>query len=218
MYDIRTALLPFLFVFNTELLLINVGPIKAVFVFVIAVIAMMLFAAATQGFFLVRNKIWETVALLLVAFTLFRPGFWLDQIVSPFIPVNPSKVYEFVNDVPENGMMTVVVTGPDYDTGEQTTTTLMVPLGRPLEAAERLRSAGLSVTVEDGLTKIEEPMQGTPFFQSIGSLFDYYGDAPVIMSTIQKKADRMPKELFYIPALILLGFIVISQRRRKTEA
>src|SRR6056300_2038860 len=31
-YDIRTALLPFLFIFNTELLLINVGVVKAFFV------------------------------------------------------------------------------------------------------------------------------------------------------------------------------------------
>ena len=215
MYDIRTALLPFLFVFNTELLLINVSPIKAVFVFIIAVTAMMLFAAATQGFFLVRNKAWETVALLLVAFTLFRPGFWLDRIASPFDPVNPDKVYEFVDDVPAHGMMTVVITGPDYDTGDQTTTTLLVPLGQPKDAAERLRSAGLSVTIEDGLTKIVEPMQGTPFFTNIGNLFDYYGDAPVIMSTIQKRANRMAKEVFYIPALLLLGVIVFAQRRRR---
>jgi hypothetical protein len=112
-------------------------------------------------------------------------------------------------------MMTVVITGPDYDTGDQTTTTLLVPLGQPKDAAERLRSAGLSVTIEDGLTKIVEPMQGTPFFTNIGNLFDYYGDAPVIMSTIQKRANRMAKEVFYIPALLLLGVIVFAQRRRR---
>ncbi|NQU57735.1 MAG: TRAP transporter permease, partial [Rhodospirillales bacterium] len=117
MYDIRTALLPFLFIFNTELLLIDVSPFKAIFVFLIAVMAMMLFAAATQGFFLVKNRVWETVALLLVAFTLFRPGYWLDQIVSPYVPVDPNTVYEFVGEVPDNGVMTVVVSGPDFDTG-----------------------------------------------------------------------------------------------------
>ena len=83
-YDIRTALLPFLFIFNTDLLLIDVSPLKAVFIFIIAVIAMMLFAAATQGFFFVRSKLWETLALLLVAFTLFRPGFWLDYVQATF--------------------------------------------------------------------------------------------------------------------------------------
>ncbi len=80
MYDIRTAALPFLFLFNTELLLIDVGPLKAIFVFLVAVVAMMLFAAATQGYFFARNRIWESVILLLVAFSLFRPGFWLDKL------------------------------------------------------------------------------------------------------------------------------------------
>ncbi|NNF77137.1 MAG: TRAP transporter permease, partial [Rhizobiales bacterium] len=40
-YDIRTALLPFLFIFNTDLLLIDVEPIHAIIVFVVSVIAMM---------------------------------------------------------------------------------------------------------------------------------------------------------------------------------
>ena len=218
MYDIRTALLPFLFIFNTELLLIDVSPVKAVFVFGVAVIAMMLFAAATQGYFFVKNKVWETVALLLVAFTLFRPGYWLDQVASPYDHVDPGSVYEFVGDVPDNGVMTVVVTGPDFDNGELTSTTLLVPLGRRSDAIERLESAGLTVILEDGLAKIDEPMQGTPFFETIGNLFDYYGDVPVVMSTIQKKADRMPKEVFYVPALIVLGFIIVAQRRRRTNA
>jgi TRAP transporter 4TM/12TM fusion protein len=56
-YDIRTALLPFLFIFNTELLLINVGVVKAFFVFGVAVVAMMLFASATQGFMFAKNRV-----------------------------------------------------------------------------------------------------------------------------------------------------------------
>ncbi|MCH8951772.1 MAG: TRAP transporter permease, partial [Proteobacteria bacterium] len=40
MYDIRTALLPFMFVFNTDLLLVDVGPLQAVMVFAVAVVAM----------------------------------------------------------------------------------------------------------------------------------------------------------------------------------
>jgi TRAP-type uncharacterized transport system fused permease subunit len=63
-YDIRTALLPFLFIFNTELLLIDVSVGKAFFVFGVAVVAMMLFASATQGFLFVKNRIWESVVLL----------------------------------------------------------------------------------------------------------------------------------------------------------
>ena len=54
-YDIRTALLPFLFIFNTDLLLIDVGFAKAILVFFISLIAMLLFAAATQGYFIAKS-------------------------------------------------------------------------------------------------------------------------------------------------------------------
>ncbi len=214
-YDIRTALLPFLFIFNTELLLIDVGWAKAIFVFVVAVIAMLLFASATQGFFIVRNRIWESAILLLVAFTLFRPGFWLDQIYPPYNDSEPTKVFEVVGDAPDNGVLTFVVSGPNFDTGKVTSTTLLVPLGDRKEAIERLEGAGLTVNLEDGLARIDEPLPQTPFFEKIGKLFDFYGDDPVVISNVRAEAERMPKEVFYIPALLLLAFVVLMQRRRR---
>lgn len=83
-YSIRTALLPFLFIFNTDLLLINVGPVQAVFVFIVALVAMLLFAAGTMNYFMVRSRIWESSVLLLVAFTLFQPGFFLNRLQAEF--------------------------------------------------------------------------------------------------------------------------------------
>lgn len=214
-YDIRTALLPFLFIFNTELLLINVGWGKAIFIFIIAVIAMMLFAAATQGWFLTKNRIWESLALLLIAFTLFRPGFWLDRVVEPYTSINePTQVFDVATQVPPNGVATFVVKGPDFDTGEETSTTLLVPMGDTAEAKARLEAAGLPVIVEDGMVKIEEPLPGTPFFETVGKMFDFYGDDPVQVDSVQKPNARLPKEVFYIPALLLLGLIWFLQKRR----
>ena len=218
-YDIRTALLPFLFIFNTELLLIDVTWYKAIFVFCIAVIAMMLFASATQGWFITRNRVWESAILLLVAFTLFRPGYWLDQIQPPYNETPPEKVFEVVGSAPENGVLTFVITGPDFDSGKEKSTTILVPTGQRAEAIKRLQAAGLTVNLEDGLAKIEEPFPQTPFFEKIGTLFDYYGDDPVRISTIKADAERWPKEVFYIPALLLLGLVILLQRaRREPEA
>ncbi len=214
-YDIRTALLPFLFIFNTDLLLIDVSLGKAVIVFVIGVIAMMLFASATQGFLLTRNRLWESAVLLLVAFTLFRPGYWLDQFQAPFEKVEPSKVYQIVDDIPQNGVMTIVVSGPDFDTGETTSTTVLIPLNDLPEAERRLQAAGLTVISEDGQMIIEEPFVGTDLFIKIGDMFDYYADQPVVIDHIQQPSDRLPKEIFYIPALIVLAGVLLVQRRRK---
>ncbi|MEM8791474.1 MAG: TRAP transporter permease [Pseudomonadota bacterium] len=216
-YDIRTALLPFLFIFNTELLLIDVSLGKAFFVFGVAVVAMLLFASATQGFFLVRNRAWESVLLLLIAFTLFRPGFFLDQVQPPFREAPPEQVFEVVGAAPDNGVLTFVVSGPDFDTGETTSTTILVPMGRRDEAINRLEAAGLAITLEDGLAKVDEPFPQTPFFEKIGTLFDYYGEEPVQVSTIRSEAERMPKEVFYLPALLLLALVYAMQRRRRAR-
>ena len=217
-YDIRTALLPFLFIFNTELLLIDVSFFKAIFVFVVAVIAMMLFASATQGWLVTRNRLWESVALLLVAFTLFRPGFWLDRVDPPYEEVHPSKIYEVVGSATPDGTLAMVVTGPDFDTGEIASTTILVPMGNQDEAIKRLEDAGLTVLVEDGRALIEEPFPGSPFFETIGKAFDYYGDEPVQVGTIRTERDRIVKEVFYLPALALLALVWVLQRRRARQA
>ncbi len=214
-YDIRTALLPFLFIFNTELLLIDVSWYKAIFVFLIAVVAMMLFAAATQGWFLTKSRIWESAALLLIAFTLFRPGYWLDKIQAPFYSQPSDKTFEVVGSATAGGTATFVVSGPNYNTGEIDQTTLLIPLGEPKEAAERLSGAGLDVRMENGVAIVDEPMIGTPFFPNIGNLFDFYDDnEPVKVAQVLTPASRMPKEIFYLPAFLLLAGVVWLQRRR----
>src|SRR3546814_18399827 len=92
--DVCSSDLPFLFIFNTQLLLIDVTWWQAVIVFVTATLAMLMFTAAMQGYFLARSRIYETIALLLVAFTLFRPGFWLDLAVAPYRWQEPPPLVE----------------------------------------------------------------------------------------------------------------------------
>jgi len=217
-YDIRTALLPFLFIFNTELLLIDVTWYKAIFIFIVAVIAMMLFASATQGWLITRNRIWESALLLLIAFTLFRPGYWLDRVAPPYESVGASELYQVVEDAAENKSLTMVVKGPDFDSGEIATTTIQVPVGEAGDGATRLEAAGLTVNIEEGRAKVDEPFPGTSYFESIGKAFDYYGDEPVEIAEVRKENDRLPKEVFYLPALLLLGLVIWLQRRRHERA
>lgn len=74
MYDIRTAILPFMFLFNTRLLLMDVDSFwEVMWVFLTSLAAMFAFAAATQGYFRRKNRWWETLALLGLSFLLFRP-------------------------------------------------------------------------------------------------------------------------------------------------
>ncbi|MDX2455762.1 TRAP transporter permease, partial [Desulfosarcina sp.] len=111
-YDIRTAVLPFMFIFNTQLLMIGVANwLHLLIVIVAAVAAMLAFAAATQGFFLTKSRIWETVALIVVAFTLFRPGFWWDMAYPPLIEETPAKLEEMVASMDPGSRVRIAVKG-----------------------------------------------------------------------------------------------------------
>jgi len=215
MYDIRTAILPFLFVFNTELLLIDVTLWKGIMVFIVGVIAMLLFASATQNFMFVRNKWWETVALLLIAFTLFRPGFWLDMVQPPFIEYPGAQLMQMVEKTPEGKFLRIRVEGPDLDNPDRVKGTFLnVELKKGKDAADRLAKAGLMTEVKDGKVILQEPMPGTPYFE-LSKQFDFYADKPVVIAKVHEPASRMPKEVFYIPAALLLALVIASQLRRR---
>ena len=214
MYDIRTAILPFLFLFNTELLLIDVTVWKGVFVFFIAVVAMMLFAAATQGYFFARSRIWESLLLLLVVFTLFRPGYWLDRVSAPFELRPGIEVLELASAGAPDAELRATVAGPDFnDPDVGTSTDVTVPLGPAGAGAERLENVGLLLVIGDGKAVLEEPLFGSPF-ESLGRTFDFYADTPVEIVSIALPRDRMPKEVFYLPAILAVVLVILMQRRR----
>ncbi len=217
MYDIRTALLPFLFIFNTELLLIDVSPLKAIIVFAVAVVAMMLFAAATQGYFLARNKIWETVMLLVVAFTLFRPGYWLDQVWPEFETRPGTELVQIADAAQAGSQLRITVEGPDFNDPDKTIKSVLItPIDEAGAGAAQLEAQGILTAQVDGVLAMEEPLFGTPN-EKLGQVFDYYGDAPVVVSQVQVPNERLPKEIFYLPALALLGLVILLQRRRQTK-
>ena len=89
LYDIRTSVIAFLFVFNPELLLFNVETwTHGILIFVMALVAMMAFENFAQGWCLVKNKWYELPFFLMVSFTLFHPG-----AVASLFHIDPSMKY-----------------------------------------------------------------------------------------------------------------------------
>jgi len=79
MYDIRTAILPFMFIFNSDLILHNINSwTQGLLIFAMACMGNFAFASATQGWFVAKNKIYEVPLFLCVTFILMRP----DQIAA----------------------------------------------------------------------------------------------------------------------------------------
>ena len=193
------------------------GFAKAILVFFISLIAMLLFAAATQGYFIAKSRWYESVALLVVAFMLFRPDFLLDQVSEKYMTATGPAAIELIGEAETDKTIRLRISGPDFDTGEARGTTLTIQaINGNAEGA--LSEEGLLVMEEDGKLLMEEPFPGTPHFETIGTEYDFYGDFPVTIEQAQVENERMAKEIFFIPALILLAGIVLIQRPRATQA
>jgi hypothetical protein len=176
---------------------------------VTALAAMITFAAATQGYFISKSRLWETAALLLIAFTLFRPGFWLDQIEPPYRLEEPARIVEVAGSAAADGDIRMMVEGEDLSSGEMVSKTVVLPLGPAGDGAERLMEhAGIEVRDEDGKVLIDNITFGGPAEQAKLD-FDWQ------ITGIEVEADRMPKQLFYIPAILLLAAVYMLQRRRR---
>ncbi len=128
-YSMRTAILPFLFIFNTQLLMIGIdGPWHLVLTVVSATVAMLVFAAATQGFFMVRSRWYESIALLLVTFTLFRPGYFWDMVYPEHEMRPASELSEMVAKAPADARQRFWIEGMTLD-GKEIKKGVLLPLG-----------------------------------------------------------------------------------------
>ena len=215
-YDIRTAILPFIFIFNTDLLLIDVTVLQGVIIFIVAATAMMLFGAATQGFWIVKSRWWETATLLLIAFTLVRPGYWIDQIQEPWSSLAISEAT--LDQANLDGQVRLTIEGPDFDNPDQLTQlVLLIQADSTITLASALDQAGVLARAEQASILLDEPFPGTENFQTM-QRFDFYGDTPVEITDIaMEQTHRLTKEWMYLPALFLLVIVGWSQRTRRSK-
>lgn len=207
-YSMRTAILPFLFIFNTQLLLIGLdGPLHLVLTVAAAMVAMLVFAAATQGFFLVRNRWYETAAMLLICFTLFRPGYWMDMFYPPYDQVTGAAISTAIEQAPARTGKRMWVEGLNLD-GDEVRKGVLLPLGEAGDAKTRLRSAGLTVMNDsEGLMVMAV---------GFGSAAEKLGiEQGFHITAVEVPADRPAKEWLFVPAVALLWWIMAMQRRRR---
>jgi TRAP transporter 4TM/12TM fusion protein len=90
-YDLRTAVIPFMFIFNTDLILYGIDswPL-GILIFTMAVLAAFAFTSALQGFFITKNKWYEVPLFLTAALILFNPG-----VISGLLNLSPGSKYFF---------------------------------------------------------------------------------------------------------------------------
>ncbi|MNH05178.1 hypothetical protein D3C79_644950 [compost metagenome] len=177
-----------------------------VLIFIVATVAMLIFAAATQGWFLARSRWYESVLLLLVAFTLFRPGFWMDMVHDPYSDTAPAQFAQTLGEVEADSTLRLRIQGEDaVGKLRQSTVLLAVPAGADGEA--RLASLGLALYEQDGKTLIDNVTFGSPA-AAAGMEFDQE------ILSVKAPTERWRKELMWLPGFLLFALVVWLQRRR----
>jgi hypothetical protein len=207
-YSLRTAILPFVFIFNPEILLIGITSWFHFFqVIVVSLIAVLLFAAATMNWFIARSRLWESAVLLLVCFTLFRPDWWLDRFYAKSIEVPASQLLTRVEQAPSDQRLVMVVEGTNVE-GETVRKTISLPLGDPKEPRLRLRAVGLGVAPAGDKVTITNVAFGS-YAKRVGL------DVGYEVLAILEPAPR-PSTLWPIGGgLLLAGLIVFLQWPRR---
>ncbi|MBM9606632.1 TRAP transporter permease [Desulfopila inferna] len=209
-YDIRTAILPFIFIFNTEILMIGIGsPLHLIIVIAASVMAMLVFAAATQRYMLTKNRLWETAALLFVAFLLLRPGFFWDRAYPEFIDESAMNMAEIVGEMAPGSQLRIMVTGEDFH-GNNYIKTLMLPVGDEPTGEQRLDAIGFQTRMEGDKTIVD-----TVAFASQAEKTGLDFEQEII--SVQVQSDRPPKQLVFIPAVMLFAVVWWLQRRRSRK-
>jgi len=84
-YSLRTGILPIVFLFNHELLLIGVDNIwQALIVIVTSLIGILVFTAATQQWFINKLKWYEIIAFLIISLSFLAPDYVLGKFYPKF--------------------------------------------------------------------------------------------------------------------------------------
>lgn len=208
LYDIRTSILPIVFIFNPELLLVGVTSVwHGITIFIVSLIAILCFACVTQGWLLTRMSIIERVLLMLVVVALFRPDAIMNRIYPEFESYDFDKIA--TNDaasVPTDRTIRLHVTR-ETEYGDRFKL-FVIPVS---ENATEATSALSELT---GLTLEREPdnrlyVSNTVFngpAEKVGVTFgDYITDIDV------EQFERPSKEWIYLFGFGLLGMVLFGQ-------
>ncbi|MBE0622420.1 MAG: TRAP transporter permease [Burkholderiales bacterium] len=210
-YSLRTAVLPFLFIFNTQLLMIGIDSIPHLIITVVsATVGMLVFAAATQGHFMVRTRWYETLAMFLIAFTLFRPGYWWDMVYPPHVEAPATEIMKVIDAKPADDRLRIWVEGLTME-GKEVKKGVLLPLGPKAPARDRLKKIGLTLVPLGNEVTVGQV--------GFGSQSEKLGLEPGFkIAAIELEADRPDKEWMFVPVLLLLAIVILLQRARLQAA
>jgi TRAP transporter 4TM/12TM fusion protein len=210
-YALRTVVLPFVFVFNPALLMIDVhGWWEIALVAVASTIASLAFAAASMAWLRIKCTWWEVVLLLVGTFALFRPDWFVDKAWEPYTDVPAKQIVDVAGKLDDGDRLVLLIKGTDIE-GEEKTKTVAVQLaGPPGDGRKRLAEAGLTISTLGEQVQVANVKFGS---RAKKSGFEPGFD----VAAVKVPTDRPSQHWVYVPALALLAFVWFGQKLRERK-
>ena len=203
-YEIRTAILPIVFIFNPELLLIGVESFwHGALIFIVSLIAIFSFTSAAQGWFITKLRWYEIIMLLIITVSMFRPDFIMNRIYPEY--QNFEKNFNEIIEFEEKRKLRLHVTRyTDY--GERYKM-FAFPIEPSSTSLAEVTGLEIDKNSNNNFEVVNLSFMGPG--EEIG--MEFYDEITKIeVSSIS----RPPKEYIYIFGLLLLVLTYASQKSR----
>jgi TRAP transporter 4TM/12TM fusion protein len=205
-YSLRTGILPIVFLFNHELLLIGVENIwHALIVIITSLAGILVFTSATQGWFINRLRWYEIIVFLLISISLLSPEFVLNKFY-------PKYNYKDINEIhlvklDPNKEVRFKVTRPSAY-GERYK--LFVIKMNTFENEYDLEEYGINLTKEENRIVVDNLKWNGKAKKSGFEIGDYISEFKI------ENLDRPNKGIIYpIAILLLIIFGYLNSRRKE---
>ena len=193
-YSLRTGVLPIVFLFNHELLLIGIENIwHAILVIITSLIGILVFSAATQGWFINKLRWFEIIIFFVISISFLSPEFVLNKFYPKFNYINLNDA-SMVTFQPEKDVHIKITRPSPY--GERYK--LFEIKKRTFDEEFNLENYGLSLVKKDN--------------KIIVDTLDWKGEAKksglemddIITELKTENFDRPNKDVVYVFSFILL--------------
>ncbi|MDR2385960.1 MAG: TRAP transporter permease [Deltaproteobacteria bacterium] len=209
-YELRTAVLPFVFLYNQEILLLNIKNVfHLIWVIGTSLLACMAFACATHRYFLVKTRWWEVIFLLASMVFLFRPDIPQDLVYPPYQERPPAQIMESVSELGPNEYIRLHL-HTNFRNGRVVDQVVVLP-NNGNTPEQRLAQAGVFLGWKDDVLMLTN----VGFSSRLEKLGVNMDDPTQVLGIEMPNRHRPEKWLFGIPGLFLLLLVVLAQTRRR---
>ena len=205
-YSLRTGILPIVFLFNHELLLIGIENIwHALVVIITSLSGILVFTSATQGWFINKLKWYEIIIFLIISISLLSPEFVLNKFYPKYNYQDISKINLVVLD-PKKEVRFKITRPSPY--GERYK--LFVIDRKTFEEEYDLEDYGISLVKEKNKIVVDNLKWNGLAKKSGFEMGDYISELKV------ENSNRPNKIVVYpIAILLLLIFGYLNYRRKE---